>query len=258
MVSPVRPAVAYNDALSGIHKAEIIYNTPVSSILGLHGINQYIHSISALPPVVEFVIFFFGYAFNPVSVPIWVIAATLVGAAPTFILEDPQQQLAADGSSFARLLFAPAFYLASLLVTLVATEISKASFRATRPEAILSKQFLSTKLRRYGTLVASLKSKHSFPSGDSAQAANAVLWLYLYTLPSWTKNNTKLTLMVQLLAFGVFYPGVAFARIFYFCHWIEDCLGGAILAGLLHATIMPVVSDVIWHAVVQMVAVASV
>ena len=248
MVPPIKPAAAYDP--KGIHKAEIIYSTPLSSLLGLHDINQYIHSIPSLPPGVEFGVFLFGYAFNPVSIPLWMMLAALVGAAPASIVTEssstnPQQP---------HLLFAPAFYLSTVLVTLVATEGCKASFRATRPEAILSQAFRSSKLRRYGTLVASLKSKHSFPSGDSAQAANAVLFLYGYVIPSWTIYSSGPTsstpiLAMQVLAFGVFYPGVAFARIFYHCHWIEDCLGGALLAGVLHTTVMPVVSDLVWRVV---------
>ena len=54
-------------------------------------------------------------------------------------------------------------------------------------------------------------------------------------------------LVIRCLAFGVFYPGVAFARIFYHCHWIEDCLGGAVLAGILHVTLIPLVSDIVWE-----------
>jgi membrane-associated phospholipid phosphatase len=216
---------------TGLHQAEAVYSTPISSALRLHSVNECIHSIQSLPQIIEFVIFLFGYAFNPVSLPVWVAAVTWAGPLP---------------SSSPLLLFAPTFYLATVLVTLVGTELSKACFRATRPEAVLSTEFRSSKLRRYGTLVASLKSKHSFPSGDSGQAANLVLFLHYYILPSLRHTTIALegpilSKAIRVFAFGIFYLGVAFARIFYHCHWIEDCLGGALLAFILHQTIVPLV-----------------
>ena len=243
-----------------LHKAEKIYSSPFSAVFKLHGINKFIHSIDHLPKLAEFCVFLLGYAFNPVSIPLLLVAATAMGAAPASLIKlaknNNLQQHSSD--TIIPLLFAPIFYLSTVLVTLVATELCKASFRASRPESILSKDFLSSKVRRYGSLVASLKSKHSFPSGDSAQAANAVLWLSCYAIPSWAmKNNSNIIInattafAIRCFAFGVFYPGVAFARIFYHCHWIEDCLGGAVLAGFLHATIMPLLADTVWDAVHQ-------
>lgn len=42
--------------------------------------------------------------------------------------------------------------------------------------------------------------------------------------------------------FGIFLPGVAFARVYYRCHWIEDCLGGIFMSWVLHNTIIPIVA----------------
>ena len=250
-------AAQFYDQQMDLHKSEKIYSSPLSEVFKFHEINKFIHSINNLPRLAEFFVFLLGYAFNPVSIPLLLAAATAMGAAPASLIElDNNNNLQQHSSDIMiPLLFAPIFYLATVLVTLIATELCKASFRATRPESILSKDFLSSKVRRYGSLVASLKSKHSFPSGDSAQAANAVMWLSCYAMPSWTMRNSNFimkattALTIRCLAFGVFYPGVVFARIFYHCHWIEDCLGGAVLAGVLNATIMPLVSDTVWDAV---------
>lgn len=225
---------------TGIHQSESVYSTPLSSLLGLAEKNKFIHSLPSLPHAVEFVVFLFGYAFNPVSIPFWMIAISFTGV------------VTPDGTAMSQRqahYYPPIFYLATVLVTLMGTEVCKASFRATRPEALLSSGFRSSQVRRYGTLVASLKSKHSFPSGDSAQAANAVLLGCLFVAPLWQDRQPQITTMLHLFGFLIFYPGVAFARIFYHCHWIEDCLGGAVLAALLHRTVIPAVAHGIWQAI---------
>jgi membrane-associated phospholipid phosphatase len=224
---------------TGIHQSESVYSTPLSSLLGLDQKNKFIHSLPSLPHAIEFVVFLFGYAFNPVSIPFWMMAASLSGV------------VIPNGAAMSKrqAYYPPIFYLATVLVTLIGTEVCKASFRATRPEAVLSSEFRSSKLRRYGALVASLKSKHSFPSGDSAQAANAVLFWFFFVSPLTLERQREFTTILHLFAFLIFYPGVAFARIFYHCHWIEDCLGGAVLAALLHRTVIPSVADGIWQAI---------
>ena len=225
--------IAYD--AKGIHQAELVYSTAFSSTLRLHAANEYIHSIPSLPYPLEVVVFLFGYAFNPVSIAPWMALMAMTGAVP------------ASSSPTSNFFFAPLFYLATVLVTLIGTEACKFSFRATRPEAVLSPEFRLSKLRRFGALVASLKSKHSFPSGDSAQAQNAVLFWYFYVAPLWQdKLDDRTMMLLHFLAFGVFYPGVAFARVFYHCHWIEDTLAGALLAVLLHRTIIPIVSNFVW------------
>ena len=229
-------AVGYDP--TGIHQSEAVYNSPLSSLLGLAETNKVIHSIPSIPHYVEIVVFLFGYAFNPVSIPFWIVAVSLTGVVVP----------GGNGMTSGRIYYPPTFYLATVLVTVLGTELCKASFRATRPETVLSPEFRSSKMRRYGAWVASLKSKHSFPSGDSAQAANAVLFWYFFVSPLWKEEQPKLTTLLHMVAFLIFFPGVAFARIFYHCHWIEDCLGGAVLAGLLHRTIMPIVADWIWRA----------
>ena len=72
---------SYDDQIV-LHKSEIIYSSPISTILRLHDINKFIHSIDQVPHWVEFIIFLFGYAFNPVSLPFLMAIATAVGAAP--------------------------------------------------------------------------------------------------------------------------------------------------------------------------------
>ncbi|CAB9524607.1 expressed unknown protein [Seminavis robusta] len=236
----IKTAIAYDP--TGIHQSELVYRTPLSSLLGLHAFNKLVHSIPSLPHALEFLVFLFGYAFNPVSIPLWMIAVSLTGVVVTDM--PPPDTLRYD-----YFVFAPIYYLATVLVTLIGTEVAKASFRATRPEAVLSAEFRASKLRRYGTLVASLKSKHSFPSGDSAQAANAVLFWFHFIAPLLLPEHQQHMTIINIFAFGIFYPGVAFARIFYHCHWIEDCLGGALLAATLHKTVMPYVYEFVLRQV---------
>lgn len=139
-----------------------------------------------------------------------------------------------------------ALYLASVLITLAFTELGKASLATTRPRVPKDGYDPQQRpwKRRFGKLVASLKSKHSFPSGDSAQAMNLCMFLRGY-VPldigavslSYRKN------LIDLSLFGIFLPGVAFARVFYRCHWIEDCMGGILLAAILHCTLIPAIAS---------------
>lgn len=237
--SPTKKSTDYD--AKGVHQAELVYSTPLSSVLGLHSANKFIHSIPSLPYPLEVIVFLFGYAFNPVSIVPWMAVTAMTGALPS----SPELQ-----EKPTTIFFAPLFFLSTVLVTLIGTEACKFSFRATRPEAVLSPEFRQSKLRRFGALVASLKSKHSFPSGDSAQAQNSVLFWYFYVAPLWQQKLDDTTMiLLHIFAFGVFYPGVAFARVFYHCHWIEDTLAGAVLSVILHRSIMPMVSDLVWTTV---------
>jgi hypothetical protein len=58
-----------------------------------------------------------------------------------------------------------------------------------------------------------------------------ILWTYVSPPP-----------IVDAVLFGMFLPGVAFARVYYRCHWIEDCLGGMLLSWVLHRTIIPFIA----------------
>ena len=149
------------------------------------------------------------------------------------------------------------FYLATVLTTLAFTELGKASFATTRPQvpisgyaAIYNSDGNSIKWkRRFGSLVASLKSKHSFPSGDSAQAMNLCLFFLRYVPVSSSTvmlGNYAISIRDAAL-FSLFLPGVLFARVFYLCHWVEDCIGGVMLSMLIHWLVIPSVCDYIAH-----------
>ena len=75
--------------------------------------------------------------------------------------------------------------------------------------------------KRHFTWPTKLKSRHSFPSGDAAQAANLTFFLLLR--PVGMPSVLKLILVAQL------WPGVAFARVFYLCHFIEDTIAGLLV-----------------------------
>lgn len=148
------------------------------------------------------------------------------------------------------------FYVATVLVTLLFTELGKASFATTRPKVpttgyatkMSADDVKNTSIkwkRRFGSLVASLKSKHSFPSGDSAQAMNLCLFFLRY-VPTTSKVihvGSHAIPLRDIALFSMFLPGVVFARVFYLCHWIEDCIGGVSLSLLIHWLIIPFVRD---------------
>eukprot|EP00569_Conticribra_weissflogii_P007030 CAMPEP_0171338790 /NCGR_PEP_ID=MMETSP0878-20121228/7545_1 /TAXON_ID=67004 /ORGANISM="Thalassiosira weissflogii, Strain CCMP1336" /LENGTH=243 /DNA_ID=CAMNT_0011840607 /DNA_START=239 /DNA_END=970 /DNA_ORIENTATION=+ len=169
-----------------------------------------------------------------------------------------------------------AFYFITVIMTLIFTELGKSSFATTRPEYSIkyhdrdtptrtkTKTKTKTKTqttatnsaaentstgeltRRYGKLVSSLKSKHSFPSGDSAQAMNLSMFLWRYAAISdffLTSVFVSGVPMSVILLFGVFVPGVAFARVFYKCHWIEDCIGGILMSSIIHWLLIPNASE---------------
>merc|ERR1739845_173751 len=87
----------------------------------------------------------------------------------------------------------------------------------------------------------SLKSTHAFPSGDCAQAMNLCLFLWRY-IPDNLRTMTGNGIPLNTILFGIFLPGVCFARVFYLCHWIEDCIGGILLSWTLHELLFRLVS----------------
>jgi len=217
---------------------------------------------------VELYIFMCGYAFNPTMVPFWlglVNVLTRTGLSANTAAKFSRSSM--SNEQWGKLLLTidsdktghvnVAFYLATVLVTLLFTELGKASFATTRPKiptdgyfTIMSSDDDNTSIqwkRRFGSLVASLKSKHSFPSGDSAQAMNLCLFFLTY-IPT-TSTTSTITMgshaipVRDIALFSLFLPGVVFARVFYLCHWIEDCIGGVSLSLLIHWLIIPIVRE---------------
>ncbi|KAL7518052.1 hypothetical protein ACHAWX_006712 [Stephanocyclus meneghinianus] len=222
------------------HDNEWVYSTILTRRLKLTALNQAIHSIPSVSYPVEIFIFGCGYAFNPVMFPWWL---GLIHAMSRYSLENgpsttyEASHMSIDIEKATRV--NTAFYFASVLLTLVFTELGKATFATTRPQSPIK----HTWTRRYGSLVSSLKSKHSFPSGDCAQAMNLCLFLYR-CIPAPSPKTTLMSHLIRdCLLFGLFVPGVAFARVFYWCHWIEDCMGGASLAILLHWWLIPTIGE---------------
>eukprot|EP00392_Amoebophrya_sp_AT5.2_P017567 g17944.t1 len=120
------------------------------------------------------------------------------------------------------------WYILTALMTLLVTEILKFCFRSPRPDY----NFYATQCsspasqhlkrhqywRRHFKFPNLYKSRYSFPSGDTAQAANFGLFMFVF--------GGYVSGMYVLL------PLVAFARVFYVCHWIEDTIGGCLLGTL--------------------------
>ncbi|CAD7942508.1 unnamed protein product [Amoebophrya sp. A120] len=128
------------------------------------------------------------------------------------------------------------WYMLTSLVTLIVTECLKFSFRSPRPDynwyvggagsssgkrsPIAS--LASSGWRRHFKFPNLYKSKYSFPSGDTTQAANFGFFLCVF--------GGYVSGMYLLL------PMVAFARVFYVCHWIEDTIAGSIVGLLVQYT----------------------
>lgn len=257
------------------HESEWIYSTIVSRRL-FTPINNYVHNQPSLAstchPIMELYVAMCGYAFNPVLFPAWPIFVYTLSRycssrASSFLSIETNSNnwrnklllssLSLSFSSSLELLHqqqvavkTTALYLASVVITLVATEIGKASVSTTRPQPQPTngeeEGCWTTPQRKHEKLVSSLKSKHSFPSGDCAQAMNLcmIICYYVFTSRSSsdcsiqektsanaTTTTTIIPLLINLLLFGIFLPSVAFARIYYRCHWIEDCLGGLLCRG---------------------------
>mmetsp|Transcript_35461 Transcript_35461/g.72521 ORF Transcript_35461/g.72521 Transcript_35461/m.72521 type:complete len:276 (+) Transcript_35461:186-1013(+) len=253
------------------HESEWIYSTFLTKQLNLSSLNDYIHQIPHVPLIVELYIFLCGYAFNPTMVPLWlglVNVLTRTGLSDNAVakfsgttINEQWGKLLLTIDSNKRGLLNMAFYLATVLVTLLFTELGKASFATTRPKIPTTGYATIMNAddddnnnpikwkRRFGSLVASLKSKHSFPSGDTSQAMNLCLFFLRYVPTTSTSSATMIHLgshaipVRDVALFSLFLPGVVFARVFYLCHWIEDCIGGASLSLLIHWLIIPILRE---------------
>ena len=238
------------------HDAEWVYATPLSTRL-LSPLGRRIHDLSSLPHVVEVVVAACGYAFNPAAFPGWPVLVYFVSRRG-LRASSSSSAAARHTSAFAYLLDSPAYakaretlsqplppeqealflagcYVGSALVTLALTELAKRACATTRPRIPPEGgEHARATRRRYGALVGSLKSTHAFPSGDCAQAANLCLFLWR-CVPDHARAAAGKDVPLAMVLCGLFLPGVAFARVFYRCHWIEDCLGGMALAWTWHA-----------------------
>ncbi len=260
------------------HESEWIYASFISRQF-FTPMNDFIHQKLSLgsssSSLLELYFAMCGYAFNPVMFPIWpMLVYALSFGRRSFLLHESignnsiinSRQLMSlrhiDHRHPAALRHT-ALYLTSVVLTLAFTEIGKALFSTSRPRPpSSSKEGCWLPPRKYEQLVASLKSKHSFPSGDCAQAMNFCMIVCKYlTIPdgatalssfdgvtnarkNWNNDSMiSFQFMINVLLFSVFLPSVAFARIYFRCHWIEDCIGGMTLSWVLHSTIIPKVAS---------------
>ena len=239
-----------------LHDSEWVYSSTISLRL-LSPLSEYIHDLPSLPLPAELCIAACGYAFNPVLFPCWL---ALVYASSIFFVCERRQLLSSneylsknDGARYHHRIMAlnnAVLYVVSVLTTLLVTEICKAIFATTRPSKPQSSSQYYNR-RKYEHLITSLKSKHSFPSGDTAQAMNLCMILCRYVIPSSCDSSSStaavgmplINSIMNVFLFGMFLPGVAFARVYYRCHWIEDCLGGMLLSLILHSTLIPIIES---------------
>eukprot|EP00584_Thalassiosira_punctigera_P008632 CAMPEP_0172536386 /NCGR_PEP_ID=MMETSP1067-20121228/8157_1 /TAXON_ID=265564 ORGANISM="Thalassiosira punctigera, Strain Tpunct2005C2" /NCGR_SAMPLE_ID=MMETSP1067 /ASSEMBLY_ACC=CAM_ASM_000444 /LENGTH=240 /DNA_ID=CAMNT_0013321449 /DNA_START=123 /DNA_END=845 /DNA_ORIENTATION=+ len=217
------------------HESERVYSTALSKRV-LTPLGERVHRIPSVSRPIELLVFAHGYAFNPAAFPLWPI---LIYALSYCARSSSSRRVAC-----ARALVDAGTYLLRVLIVLAFTEVGKASFATTRPRppGVEGGDEGGVRVvRRYGRLVGSLKSRHSFPSGDCAQAMNLCMFVRAFVpVDRITLMGNEMPLDVVL--FGIFLPGVAFARVFYLCHWIEDCIGGILLSWILHRTLMPAIT----------------
>ena len=249
--SPRVPATA---ELTDQHDSEWVYTTALTRSLRLSAVNAYVHSIPSIPRILELPIFACGYAFNPPVIPLWIGLVHRSAPAAATSLSSSTAARGGDSTETTMLMCRPiacaVFYVCTILVTLAFTEIAKASFATTRPEGLAAQACSEGIRRRYGSLVSSLKSRHSFPSGDCAQAANVCLFLWLYLPMGAVAVATEvggfgISRLRDVALFGLFLPGVCFARVFYRCHWVEDCIGGVIVSLCLHWLLIPNIREAV-------------
>ena len=103
------------------------------------------------------------------------------------------------------------FYLVMMGVTALTIRSLKIVFGRDRPSLVNSNRIFNLRKREV---------EKAFPSGDTTHATLfSFFLLFHFGNPYWT----------------IIVPCVAFARVFYQCHWFGDTLGGA-CAGLIMAS----------------------
>eukprot|EP00392_Amoebophrya_sp_AT5.2_P010230 g10283.t1 len=121
------------------------------------------------------------------------------------------------------------WYILTALMTLPVTEILKFCFRSPRPDynfyatqcSLLAPRQPLKRRQYWGRHFKSpnlYHTRYAFPSGDTAQAANFGLFMFVFG--------------GYVSGICVLLPLVAFARVFYVCHWIEDTIGGCLVGTL--------------------------
>ena len=207
------------------HESEWVYSTVITKRLHLSALNEYIHSIPSVSHTTELFIFICGYAFNPVMFPFWLVLVHRLSFWGLRHVAEANHETGnivnkwwdAVSSTYEHAaILNTVFYFVSVLITLVFTELSKASFATRRPlmptsgpktmkneDVDKSRNEIARNIewkRRYGALVTSLKSKHSFPSGDCAQAMNVCIFLWRYVpVTAMTSHDSELSMIFKIV-----------------------------------------------------------
>jgi len=148
--------------------------------------SNYIHNLDLNH--VEIIIYSFGRIFNPDFIFSYLV---LILISKTFISNNIIE--------FIKILL-------TVIIGLVITLTTKKYFGRPRPE-INKEVYREFNLRKH-------ENNNSMPSGDSLQAANFAMILYLY-------YNIYLSFIL--------FPFVMFSRIYYFCHYIGDTFIGSLM-----------------------------
>ena len=156
--------------------------------LDLH-YSKFIHDYEN--PSYEQIIYYFGRLYNPDFIITYLVIILMISLYSNRL------------NDFIKILL-------TVIICLIVTLSSKKLFGRPRPQ--INKSVNKTfNLRQH-------ENNNSMPSGDSLQAANFAMILYLYF-------NIKTSF--------IFVPFVMFARVYFFCHYIGDTIIGSFLGLLL-------------------------
>ena len=133
------------------------------------------------------------------------------------------------GSSFDGIVNRLAFCLCSIALTNMLSYTLKTTVKRPRPKAVKGvKRHFNVRAK-----IAGGRSEfESFPSGDTAAGA------------AW---GTTMAILTGIDAFYLVFIPVAFARVYYHCHWICDVLAGG-LVGIVCPVILHFASPEGWRS----------
>ncbi|CAI2380831.1 unnamed protein product [Moneuplotes crassus] len=159
--------------------------------------------------IMEYILVFFGFIFNQYLiwlVPFYIYKSCFDNNVPNEIIVRIDSSKQEETQVAAVMII---FYLVSVVFTVISTQSCKKIFGRVRPSMVNMNQKFN--LRK-------LEGNCSMPSGDTAQAAN---WSVFMAVNFCIENSFN-----QYLFLHAWVP-IAFARIYFQCHWVSDTVVGA-------------------------------
>mmetsp|Transcript_152 Transcript_152/g.141 ORF Transcript_152/g.141 Transcript_152/m.141 type:complete len:166 (+) Transcript_152:66-563(+) len=150
-----------------------------------------------------------GMAFSPFAIPIMTLIIYLISLVYFRSGED-----VSDGIDLLyKSLGYTGIYLLWVMISLAVTIILKKILYRDRPNPIKTSRLLELRWNEHNG---------AFPSGDTLQSAVFVGYILLNFQLQGTQFYWQLTLIGLV-------PFVAFARVYFHCHWIGDTIAGGII-----------------------------